>query len=144
MAAPEGTRVAVSLAAGISLGAIVVATTPTLVERTTWARSLHAEMKPLLEALSSLEIRVLALTSGVAEELFFRGAMQPVVGLVVTSLVFGAVHTGPKRAFVAWSIWAFVMGLSFGLIFEATGSLWGPILAHVLINDRNLTFLKSP
>ena len=100
-------------------------------------------MKPIVETLSSAEIFFLALASGFAEELFFRGAMQPVVGLIVTSLVFGAAHTGPKRVFLVWSIWAFVMGLAFGLIFEATGVLWGPVLSHVLINDRNMTYMRG-
>lgn len=143
IAASEGTRVAVSIAAGLSLAAAVVLTTPVLVERAAWARSLQAEMKPLVDSLSAVEIHALALVSGLAEELFFRGAMQPVLGLIVTSLLFGAVHTGPKRIFIAWSFWAFVMGLLFGLIFEATGSLWGPVLAHVLINDRNLAYMKG-
>jgi len=143
MAASEGTRIAVSIAAGLSLAAAVVVMTPVLVERAAWARSLQAEMKPLVDSLSTVEIHALALVSGLAEELFFRGAMQPVLGLIVTSLLFGAVHTGPKRIFVAWSVWAFVMGLLFGLIFEATGSLWGPVLAHVLINDRNLAYMKG-
>jgi len=79
----------------------------------------------------------------VAEELFFRGALQPVIGLLATSLIFGAVHTGPKRVFLWWSLWAFLVGLSFGVIFEATGVLWGPVLAHVLVNQRNMTFMRG-
>ncbi len=100
-------------------------------------------MRPIIEGLSATEILVLALTSGLAEELFFRGAMQPALGLLGTSLIFGAVHTGPKRVFLWWSAWAFVMGLLFGAIFEATGVLWGPVLAHVLINERNMSFMKG-
>lgn len=121
----------------------VVFSTPLLVERADWARALHRELKPIVEPLSRLEIIVLALASGLAEEVFFRGAMQPALGLIVTSVIFGAVHTGPKRAFLAWSLWACVMGLAFGAIFELTGVLWGPIIAHVMINERNMTYMKG-
>jgi membrane protease YdiL (CAAX protease family) len=133
----------VSVGLGMALALVVVKTTPPLIERTAWARALHDEMKPIVESLSAMQISFLAVSSGLAEELFFRGAMQPVLGLFATSVIFGAVHTGPKRVFLAWSIWAFVMGLLFGLIFEATGVLWGPVFAHVLINDRNLTYMKG-
>jgi membrane protease YdiL (CAAX protease family) len=136
-------RLGLSLGLGALLAAAVIATTPWLVQRAAWARALHEEMKPIVEPLSSAQILLLASTSGFAEELFFRGAMQPSLGLLVTSLIFGAVHTGPKRVFLAWSAWAFVMGVLFGLIFEATGVLWGPVLAHVLINDRNMTYMRG-
>ena len=138
-----GARLSASLGLGLALALVVIAVTPMFVERAAWARSLHQELKPIIEPLSALEITLLALASGFAEELFFRGAMQPVLGLLVTSIIFGAVHTGPKRVFLAWSIWAFVMGLLFGLIFELTGVLWGPVLAHALINERNMAYMKG-
>ena len=136
-------RLAISLALGLLLAWVVVVTTPWLVERTAWARALHHELRPIVAPLSSTEIIVLALASGLAEELFFRGAMQPVLGLVVTSILFGAAHTGPKRVFLAWSVWAFVMGLLFGAIFELTGVLWGAVLAHALINARNIAYMRG-
>ena len=69
--------------------------------------------------------------------------MQPALGLVTTSLIFGVVHTGPKRVFLWWAAWAFAMGLVLGAIFEATGVLWGAVLAHALINQRNMMFMKG-
>ncbi len=142
VAASFPARLAISLTLGVALGQLVVALTPWLVDRASWARALRDELKPLVGDLSASEIWLLALTSGIAEELFFRGAMQPVLGLWLTSVIFGAVHVGPKRALLPWSIWAFVMGLAFGAIFELTGVLWGPVFAHVWINGRNLSFLQ--
>ncbi|KPK15602.1 MAG: hypothetical protein AMJ62_08790 [Myxococcales bacterium SG8_38] len=142
MAAPFRTRLAVSLGLGLGVALVVVALTPRLVERAEWARALHAELKTIIAPLSKPEITMLALASGVAEEIFFRGAMQPVLGLVVASLIFGAFHLGPRKAFPAWAIWAFALGLLFGIIFELTGTLWGPVLAHVWINQRNMLFLR--
>jgi len=142
LSVPYPARLALSLGLGLSLALVVVAVTPHLVERAEWARALHLELKEMISPLSSAEIYILALASGFAEELFFRGAMQPVLGLFWTSLIFGAVHVGPKPLFFAWATWAFVLGLLLGLIFELTGVLWGPILAHVLINQRNMTFIR--
>ena len=139
---PYPGRLAISLALGALLAGSVVAATPFLVERTSWARGLRNELQPLVAPLTPFGITVLALISGAAEELFFRGAMQPILGLWWTSLIFGVLHSGPKWALLAWSIWAFVMGLLFGWIFECTGVLWGPMLAHVWINQRNMTYIQ--
>ena len=142
LSAPYPERLALSIGLGLALGLAVVAMTPILVERAKWARTLHRELREIISPLSSAEITWLALASGFAEELFFRGAMQPVLGLLLTSLIFGAVHVGPKPLFVAWTTWAFVMGLLLGLIFELTGVLWGPVLAHIWINQRNMAFIR--
>ena len=139
---PYPTRLVVSLGLGLLLGLAVVATTRLLVTHTHWARELQHELRAIVGDLSAGEILWLALLSGLAEELFFRGAMQPVLGLWLTSLIFGAVHTGPKRVFLAWSVWAFVMGVLLGAIFELTGVLWGAVFAHAWINQRNMRFIQ--
>ncbi len=136
------TRLGISLMLGALLGVSVVAMTPLLVERARWARALQNELAPLVAPLTPSNIGLLALISASAEELFFRGAMQPVLGLWWTSLIFGALHSGPKRAFLAWSVWAGLMGLLFGWIFDYTGVLWGPVLAHLWINQRNMTYIQ--
>jgi membrane protease YdiL (CAAX protease family) len=140
--AAYGSRLVVSLLLGAAIAGAVVAMTPTAVQRWTWARELHRELAPIFESLSPSSITVLAVASGLGEELFFRGAMQPVLGLWITSAIFGVLHTGPKRLFLAWSIWAFVIGLLLGWIFEFTGVLWGPIVAHAWINQRNMNYMR--
>ncbi len=135
-------RLAVSLGLGLALATTIVVLTPYLVKRAAWARALHEELKELLGPLQAGEVTVLALASGLAEELFFRGAMQPAFGLWLTSLIFGLAHVGPRRVFVAWAAWAFLVGLVLGTIFELTGVLWGPVFAHVWINQRNMTFIR--
>jgi membrane protease YdiL (CAAX protease family) len=40
-------------------------------------------------------------------------------------------------------LWATVMGLAFGLVFRVTGSLVGPMIAHVAINAVNLRLLRD-
>jgi membrane protease YdiL (CAAX protease family) len=140
--APYWAQLLISLSLGFALAFTVVGMTPWLVERTRWARALHGELKEIVDPLSQAEITLLAIASGLGEEIFFRGAMQPVLGIVLTSLIFGAFHLGPRKAFPAWAIWAFVIGFALGCIFELTGTLWGSILAHVWINQRNMLSIK--
>jgi membrane protease YdiL (CAAX protease family) len=70
--------------------------------------------------------------------MLFRGALQPAVGLVWASLIFGACHFLPRRELVAWSLFAALMGFAFGALYEWTGQLAAPIAAHALINGVNL------
>jgi membrane protease YdiL (CAAX protease family) len=140
--APYPTRLFLSLGAGLLLALFTVALTPRLVKQAQWAATLHAEFRSAIGPLSRREIWLLALMSGTAEELLFRGALQPVVGLWLASLIFGGVHVGPSRLYLPWTLWAFVMGLLFGAIYASTGVLWGAILAHVAINQRNMRFIQ--
>jgi len=44
-------------------------------------------------AASPLGVAAIAVTAGVCEELFFRGALQPRFGLIATSVLFASVHS---------------------------------------------------
>ena len=81
---------------------------------------------------------VLAVASGLVEEAFFRGALQPRLGLVVASLVFGLAHFVPKRELLPWSGFAIGMGFLLGGLFIATGNLVAPVVTHVGLNAVNL------
>lgn len=128
----------VSLSLGLALALVTTVSTRWLVAHFGWARTLRAQMRPFLAGATPVQLGVLALLSGTAEEIFFRGALQPWVGLVVASLAFGLMHLGPTRAFLPWTIWALVMGLCFGALVAWTGHLVGAIVAHVAINAVNL------
>ena len=99
-----------------------------------WAKELEEEFRLLLYPLESREVVLLAVTSGIAEELFFRGIMQPVFGLYVTSLAFGLLHYPMNRRMVPWTVIAIILGFLLGVVYQATESLLVVILAHGLIN----------
>lgn len=101
------------------------------------ARALAEALGPLRPA----QAWGLALASGIAEEAFFRGALQPVVGLWWASALFAAAHYVPRRGLALWSVFAAVAGLLLGGLYEATGNLLAPTLAHVLVNGVNLNRL---
>lgn len=143
VALSEAWSIGVSLALGLALALVTVVATRVLVKRVRFVRELHVAFRELVGPLDGTTVAVLALSSGVGEEVFFRGAMQPSVGLPITALVFGAVHVGPDRRFLVWTVWAALMGLALGAIHALTGSLFGCVLAHVVINYENLQFIVS-
>jgi len=135
---------AYSLAIGLGFGALVAFSTRVFVVRFAWARNLHQELRPVARNLSASGIAAVAAFSALGEELWFRGLLQPWLGIWLQALIFGVIHSqirGPARW--AWVLWATIMGLAFGALFALTGSLAGPIAAHALINWLNLGYLKS-
>lgn len=143
LALEHGSGHAYSLALGIAIGGLVIVTTRMAVSRYAWARRLHSELRPLARGISYTGIAVLALLSALVEELVFRGLLQPWIGLVPQALLFGVVHQLPGNSRWVWAGWATLVGLSLGVVFQLSGSLLGPIVAHALINAVNLAFLKS-
>lgn len=127
-----------AVAVGLAAGGVVVAASILSHRRMRWARALEAEFRFVLGRRTPAEVAILALLSGTAEEVFFRGAMQPVWGIVWTSLIFGGIHFVPRRVYLPWTVLAIVVGFLFGGIYELTGNLYAPITAHVLINSVNL------
>jgi len=78
---------------------------------------------------------ILAISTIVAicEEILFRGAIQHAFGPYWTSILFAAIHI---RYLQHWIMTALVFGVSYGLgwIYIQTGSLWTPIIAHLVID----------
>jgi membrane protease YdiL (CAAX protease family) len=132
-----------SIAGGVLLAGVTVRATRLFVKHWGWAKMLHADLRPAVRDAGDATILVLGIASGVAEELFFRGLLTPALGLVIASLAFGALHQLRGRVGWIWASWATVMGLLFGALFLATGSLLGPIVAHASINVMNLRFLRD-
>ena len=60
------------------------------------------------------EIFILALASGLAEEIVFRGWLLNEIGLLYSSILFGLAHFPPNRNWYLWPIFAFAMGLILG------------------------------
>lgn len=89
--------------------------------------------------LSMPAIVVVAISSGLCEEVLFRGAMQPVWGLWLTSAVFGLGH------FTSWQ--KVVNTATFGLVMGAAalyfGNLWVPIMAHMTNNFVQLCMMRD-
>jgi membrane protease YdiL (CAAX protease family) len=127
---------------GLAIGAVVVVLSRLAVRRFAWARGLHTNFRHLLGPLSHREIIVLALASSIGEELLFRGALTPIIGLWPQAIVFALLHIGPGVRFLPWTVSAFALALGFGLLHQWSGDLGGPIVAHFVINYLNLGYIS--
>ena len=158
-----------SLGAAVVFAAVVIGTGPPLL-RVPWYRDMAALLKrmlthddllgPELDASRALPI---AAYSSLGEEAFFRGFIQPylilklsgwlgsapgdplpvLLGVAAASLLFGLVHFPVLRELRPWTLFAVLAGAGFGLLGAYSGSLLAPVLAHFLINWRNLVWLAK-
>lgn len=139
---PLVARLSIGAALGLVFGLLTTWFTRYSVYRFEWAKALHSEFRGLFGPLRNVDIVAYAAVSAVAEEIFFRGALQQAVGITVASLVFGALHFGPGKKFLPWPIQAMVMGFAFGGLYWFTGNLVAPVTAHFVINYQNLHFIN--
>ena len=128
-------------AIGAALGLGIVALTRVATRYFQWARDLHSSFHDLLGPLTGREILILALASSIGEEVLFRGALLPWMGVWLQGLVFALLHVGPGKRFLPWTLSAFVLGVAFGWLAVWTGNLGGPIAAHFAINFLNLRYI---
>jgi membrane protease YdiL (CAAX protease family) len=132
-----------SLALSLTLGALTAVATVSLglfaYRLLPALRQIAGELAPrLVDGADRASLVLVSVFSGVGEETFFRGAVQQEFGLVVASLLFGLVHVGPDRRYLVWTIWAVLAGFLFGALYDLTGGLLAPILAHAAHNAATL------
>ena len=75
-----------------------------------------------------------AIIEPINEEILFRGFMVPRLGIVISALIFGVLHSGYNSTFGIEIIAAFVFGIISGYVFKKTDSLYPSIIAHILVN----------
>lgn len=92
-----------------------------------------------------ISVLVIALLPAVVEEMMFRGALQnllsrwfkmPVLAIIVTSILFSAVH-GSYLGFLS----RFALGFLLGWMYYRTGNIWLNIIAHFFNNAAAITSL---
>jgi len=145
-ATPEAAAAGVAWLRDVSLGAATAALgvlgSEACTRFTRWGARTARALADLLGPLGLHHCLALAAASGVAEEALFRGALQPHVGWVAASLIFGLAHVPPRRALLPWTGLAVAAGFALGALFELTGNLVAPIVAHFGINAVNLRMLS--
>lgn len=148
-----------ALGMGAGVGFAAVGVSQLITAWTSWGADLSERMGSLIGRQGVASCVLMALCSGIAEEILFRGFLQQWItnlsaglvsphvsvwsGIILSGIVFGGVHIGPEpKAYAPWTIMAIVMGIVFGWLYVTTGLLIAPILAHVVINGINLTLLS--
>ncbi|HLJ10789.1 MAG TPA: type II CAAX endopeptidase family protein [Planctomycetaceae bacterium] len=102
-------------------------------------------MEDLAKVPLPMLIMVIALGPAFAEELLFRGfigrglvgRLGIVGGVLVTSLLFGALHGYPSQA-----IAVVPLGIAMHFVYLATRSFWAPIMLHFLNNALAVLLMK--
>jgi len=123
---------------GLLAAAVVIGLSEALTATTRWGEALARALAELLGPLSLRDCVVLAAASGVAEEALFRGALQPLLGWVGASLLFGAAHFVPRRELLPWTLFSLAAGFGLGWLYQHTGNLVAPVVAHAGVNAVNL------
>ena len=131
------------LALGLGAGALLLGAWWGAERTFPLAKELETRLGEALGIITPAEAVALALLSGFAEELFFRGALQGTVGWAAATVLFGLLHSGPGKAFRLWTLFAVVAGALLGGLMVWRGNLLGPVVGHVLVNGVNLRRLAS-
>ena len=81
-----------------------------------------------------------------AEEMFFRGLLQTTFGHYLKNRGLAIVLTGVLFGFAHMSQWHVVpaialFGMILGLLYERTGSLVAPVLAHAIFNAKTMLWV---
>lgn len=127
--------------AGLGTGLLGVGLSRWWIDRSERGRRLSDELGRVLGPMGAGTAWGLALASGLGEELLFRGAAQPAIGLVLASLLFAAVHYLPGPGLWIWTLYALAAGLILGGLFQWTGDALAPVTAHAVLNGINLSWL---
>ncbi len=130
------------LGLGLGTAALMLGTWQLGVKLLPAARRLEELVGETLGSPGAGDIVVLALLSGFAEELFFRGAVQSQWGPVPATVLFGLLHMGPGREFRLWTLFALVAGALFAGLTLWRGTLLAPVVAHVVVNLVGLSRMR--
>lgn len=102
---------------------------------------LEKDIFPFVREASLGELLLGAAMAGFSEELVFRGLLQPKIGLVAASLVFGLLH-GPSRGLWPLAAWAAGAGAFLGALQISTGNLLLPTLVHAFYDAVALLYVR--
>ncbi|GJP73689.1 hypothetical protein CLOP_g4378 [Closterium sp. NIES-67] len=103
-----------------------------------FAAATNASNVRALSNLNATDLIWVSVLPGISEELLFRGALLPLVGVnavgvIVSGGVFGMLHvTGDRN--LTFASWASCVGCLYGVLAVATGDITSPMLAHSLAN----------
>lgn len=142
LAQAAGRGIVATLPMLLVFGVLVQSRQPALRQLREHVEGLVREMFP---RKSAVEFAMVALLAGVGEELLFRGVLQtklivwttPVIGLVLTSVLFGLAHA-LSRTYFAFAV---AVGAYLGWLTLRYDDLAAPMVAHGLYDFVALVWL---
>lgn len=100
------------------------------------------EAPPLVPWLAGLPLLLrlgLSLSAGVAEEVFFRGFLQPRTGVVLSSALFVLAHLSYEQPFML--IGVLFLSVVFAALVLWRQNIWAAIIAHATFDAIQLTLM---
>lgn len=122
------------LAAASMVGALVVAAGGESL--------LPSEVPPSIVWMASLSLPLrflVAVSAGVVEELFFRGFLQPRLGIILSSLLFVVAHLSYGQPFLLVGV--SMLSVGFALLARWRGNIWAAMAAHFTFDAVQLLIL---
>jgi len=121
--------IAAELAIGLLLGAASGVLVGTGLLRSRLGEPVVRSLLPLQAVTSAMwSIVVISLLAGVGEELLFRAALQPWIGILWASILFGLAHGGTARlneglsgGRITYVFSTVVAGILLGLLYQSVG-----------------------
>ena len=101
-------------------------------------------LTPLACQLDLCSALFISSAAGFGEELFFRACLQQEIGLLGASAAFALLHFGPAVK-KYWPVAAayFVLGLYLGWLYDRSGNVVVPMLAHAAYDFAALVYLRK-
>ncbi len=98
-----------------------------------------SQLKYLIFELTTIEKIYISLLAGLTEEILFRGLLQPLLGITIASVLFGAAH------FITFGYFLLATSIGFflGGVFYYSGNIFVPITVHTLYNIFAFSLLKK-
>ena len=143
-------KLAIGIGAGIFVGVSVALISRILIRFPRW-KKLFSGFKKILGHLDKKDAFILALMSATGEEAFFRGLLQPWLGIPFTSFLFAVLHapqifnkeSEETSDFALWPWFALIIGIMLGWLAQYTGTWISSAVAHMVINYLNLVYICS-
>ena len=142
-----GERPVAAVGLGLATAAGLAVTNLVLLHRPSgpWRRvrvAVDEVLVPTFSALVPWQMVLVSVAAGVSEELFFRGWLQPLLGLPAASVVFGLAHVAGPRM-LAFGVWAMGMGVAMGGLAFMTGGLLASMTAHACYDVLAFHYLSA-
>lgn len=140
-------HIGIQLAWGIPVGVVAARIAKFIVSRNfmTGVRLRYERMFRNLR-LNWSEIIFISLCAGVGEELLFRGVLQPLLGILLTSILFVLIHgyLNPRDWRISiYGAYMTVVIVGLGIMTEEIG-IWSAVAAHTVIDIVLLADLRKP
>lgn len=108
-----------------------------------WSRLAEPLGGRILAQLTYPRLLILLLVTAMGEEMFFRGWLQPTLGIWLSNIIFGILHGLGREKWMAPVVETGLVGLIFGFIFIKTGALIIPVAIHFLFNLTLVVVVKE-